>query len=224
MRRTGFPWSPAIVRRARLAAAGTVAAATFALRDGVAVNLAGGTHHAFSDHGSGYCVFNDLAVSARVVQQTESVHRVLIIDLDVHQGDGTAHIFQNDPSVVTFSMHCEKNFPRKKQRSDLDTALPEGTCDTTYLDELTSALGDLDRMPSFDLALYNAGVDPHRNDRLGRLDLSDEGLRERDQVVLAWCARKRIPTACVLGGGYDRPEALAPRHACLIEAVQSRPS
>jgi acetoin utilization deacetylase AcuC-like enzyme len=204
-RRIGFPWSPAMAERARRSVGGTIAAARVALSEGSAVNLAGGTHHAFRDHGSGYCVFNDIAVAARVVQRDAiacgaASPRITVIDCDVHQGDGTAAIFDGDPSVFTFSLHAEKNFPFKKQTSDLDIVLPDGTRDEEYLRVLAAGLDDALERQHPDLVFYLAGADPYEGDRLGRLKLTIQGLRKRDRLVVERC--EGIPIAACMGGGY----------------------
>ncbi len=214
----GFPWSERMVERSRRSVGATVAAVRSALQHGASVNLAGGTHHAKRGKGGGFCVFNDLAVAARVYQ-TDGVSRlykskqsqsgmgsrtcnVLVIDLDVHQGDGTAEILNNDDSVFTFSMHGEKNYPFQKETSDLDIELPDGTGDDEYLAQLETALGLIGErfMPS--LILYVAGLDVHQADRLGKLALSDEGILLRDQMVLKWARQRQLPVAAVMAGGY----------------------
>ena len=223
-RRLGLPLSPALALRARCAVAGTVLTARLALEHGLACNTAGGSHHAFAGFGSGFCVFNDVAVAAALLLAEGSVGRVLVVDLDVHQGDGTAAIFAGEPRVVTFSVHCRANFPARKQQSDLDLALDAGTGDADYLatvDGLLPAL--LDRVRP-DLVFYNAGVDPHVDDRLGRLALSDAGLAERERLVLAACRARGVPVACVVGGGYAEDlDRLARRHALLHEAILALP-
>ncbi len=216
IRRIGLPMDEKVVRRSLAAGGGTVLASRLALDHGIACNTAGGSHHAFSDHGSGYCVFNDVAVAARVLLDEGRVKRVLIVDLDVHQGDGTAEIFSGDPGAFTFSIHCTDNFPKAKQASDRDVALPAGTGDDEYLTVLESELSEL--LPAYapDLVLYNAGVDPHRNDRLGKLALSDEGIAAREHLVLSLCLGSGIPVACVVGGGYDMDaDVIARRHMIL---------
>jgi len=220
MRRIGFPWDARLVQRTRLALAGTVLAAELALQHGLACSTAGGTHHAYYDFGSGYCIFNDLAVAARSLVRRGLVRRVLIVDLDVHQGDGTASILHGDPSVFTFSMHCEANFPFRKQASDLDVGLPVGTEDDAYLAALAAHLPDLLAQVRPDLVLYDAGVDPHKDDLLGKLALTDAGLYRRDQYVLATCLRSAAPVACVIGGGYSQDiDALAWRHSLVHRAA-----
>jgi acetoin utilization deacetylase AcuC-like enzyme len=219
-RRIGLPWSPALVTRTCTALGGTILAARLALEHGLACNTAGGTHHAFPDYGSGFCIFNDLAIAARVMQKLNLAQRILIVDLDVHQGDGTAFIFQQDPSVFTFSMHCEVNFPSTKQQSDLDVPLAEGMEDEEYLQRLAQYLPDLLTQVKPDLVLYDAGVDPHVGDRLGKLALSDRGLYRRDLQVLTTCLAQGYPVAGVIGGGYaDDLQALVYRHSLLHRAA-----
>jgi acetoin utilization deacetylase AcuC-like enzyme len=220
-REIGFPWSEAMVRRARRSVGATIQAARAALLagDGVAVNLAGGTHHAYAHKGSGYCVFNDVAVAARLMQAEHHRHqrqrgagsaaglRVLVIDLDVHQGNGTAAIFRDDPSVFTLSLHGARNFPFRKEASDLDVELPDGCTDEPYLQALDEALAAafacLAAHPP-GLAFYLAGADPHEADRLGRLKLSSEGLAERDRRVFVALGAHHIPVAVSMAGGYGR--------------------
>jgi acetoin utilization deacetylase AcuC-like enzyme len=220
MRRIGLPWSPELVHRTQIALGGTILAARLALAEGMAGNAAGGTHHAFPDYGSGFCIFNDLATAARVLLAEGLVQRVLIVDLDVHQGDGTAAIFQNEPRVFTFSMHCGINFPGTKQRSDLDVALAEGLTDEDYLRTLDCYLPDLLNQFRPDLVLYDAGVDPHVADRLGKLALTDRGLFCRDMQVLSACVRSGYPVAYVIGGGYAEDlGALVDRHTLVFRAA-----
>ena len=220
MRRIGFPWDSRLVRRTCTALAGTLLAAELALEHGLACSTAGGTHHSYYDFGSGYCIFNDLAVAARAVLQKGRVQKVLIVDLDVHQGDGTASILQGDPAVFTFSMHCEANFPFRKQASDLDVGLPIGMEDDAYLQVLAQQLPDLLAEVRPDLVLYDAGVDPHKDDLLGKLALTDAGLHRRDHHVLSTCREARIPVACVIGGGYSQDiDALARRHSLMHRAA-----
>ena len=219
-RRIGLPWSPELVRRTCTAVGGTILTAKLALKYGIACNTAGGTHHAFPDFGSGFCIFNDLAIAARVLQKWGLVKQVLIVDLDVHQGDGTAFIFQNDPKVLTFSMHCEINFPSRKQTSDLDVPLPEGLDNDGYLQILANYLPDLLSQVKPDLVLYDAGVDTHVGDRLGKLALTDEGLYRRERQVLSTCRAGGYPVACVIGGGYSEDmEGLVYRHSLLHRAA-----
>jgi acetoin utilization deacetylase AcuC-like enzyme len=212
-REIGFPWSDAMVERSRRSVGATIAAARAALEEGVAANLAGGTHHARADRGSGYCVFNDIAVAARLMQAEwrrtrRDLLRVAVIDLDVHQGNGTATIFRDDPTVFTLSLHGAKNFPFRKEASDLDVELPDDCNDDAYLAALDRALGSLwDRhgqaLPG--LVFYLAGADPHESDRLGRLKLSTAGLAERDRRVFSACAARGIAVALAMGGGYGDP-------------------
>jgi acetoin utilization deacetylase AcuC-like enzyme len=208
-REIGFPWSPAMAERACRSVGATLDAAEAALTDGVAVNLAGGTHHAYADKGSGFCVFNDVAVATRRMQARYAEKgrslRVAVIDLDVHQGNGTAAIFQGDPSVFTLSMHGEKNFPFRKEASDLDVDLPDGCRDEAYLSALDDALSRLwehHQDEPAGLIFYLAGADPHEGDRLGRLKISTEGLRERDRRVLQAAGERRIPVVISMAGGY----------------------
>ncbi len=204
IRRIGFPWSPQMVERSRRSAGATIAACRAALADGAGVNLAGGTHHAFADAGAGYCVFNDSAVAARAMQAEGRIRRALIIDCDVHQGDGTAAILAGDDSVFTLSIHAEKNFPFRKQRSDLDVGLPDATEDDAYLDALEAGLARAIALAGADLAIYLAGADPYYDDRLGRLSLTKAGLAERDRVVFHYCRRAGLPLAISMAGGYAR--------------------
>ena len=202
LRRLGFPWSPLLPERSFRTVQGTLEACQDALAGGAGINLAGGTHHAFPDHGEGYCVFNDVAVAIRSLEREGRIHRAVVIDLDVHQGNGTARIFEDDPDVFTFSILGEKNYPFRKERSRLDVELPDRTTDREYLEILDR---DLDRVldaARADLAVYIAGADPYHGDRLGRLDLSIEGLAARDARVFDACRRRDLPVAMVLGGGY----------------------
>lgn len=219
-RRIGLPWSPGLVQRTCTAVGGTILTAKLALQNGIACNTAGGTHHAFPDYGSGFCIFNDLAIAARVLKRQGLVERILVLDLDVHQGDGTAWIFQDDPSVFTFSMHCAVNFPGRKQVSDLDIPLAEGLEDDGYLRQLTAHLPDLLSQVRPDLVLYDAGADIHKDDRLGKLAISNTGLFQRDWYVFDTCLRAGYPVACVIGGGYgDDMAALIYRHSLLHRAA-----
>lgn len=220
LRRIGLPWSPALVERTWIAVGGTILTARLALQHGLACNLAGGTHHAFPDYGSGFCIFNDCAIAARLLLQEGLVERILIVDLDVHQGDGTAWIFRDEPRVFTFSMHCEANFPARKQQSDCDVPLPEGMEDDAYLQQLAQYLPDLLSQIRPDLVIYNAGVDPHGGDRLGKLALTDTGLFRREMQVLETCVRQGYPVASVLGGGYCEDfDALVYRHSLCQRAA-----
>ena len=207
MREIGFPWSDAMAERARRSVGATIAACRAALREGVAANIAGGTHHSYSDKGSGFCVFNDAAVAARLLQAEAGRSRakplhVAVIDLDVHQGNGTAHIFRGDSTVFTLSIHGQKNFPFRKEASDLDIDLPDGCRDEEYLQALEQALAELERRFEPALVIYLAGADPHEGDRLGRLKLSWDGLETRDRRVFDWAFHRRIPLAFAMAGGY----------------------
>lgn len=198
----GFPWSSAMVERARRSVGGTIAAARAALDEGVAANLAGGTHHSFAHRGEGYCVFNDIAVAARVLLRDSRIRRALIVDLDVHQGNGTAAIFREEPAVFTFSVHGASNFPFRKETSDLDIALPDGVTDEEYLTMLAAHLPGLVERQRPDIVFYLAGADPYEGDRLGKLKLSIDGLLARDSLVFDACAAAGIPVAVSMGGGY----------------------
>ena len=221
-RRLGFPWSPELVMRSRAAVGGTCAAAARALAEGIGGNLAGGTHHAFPDHGEGYCVFNDIAVSIRMLQAEGGVRRALVVDLDVHQGNGTAAVFDEDPDVFTFSMHGERNFPFRKQRSSLDIGLPDGVGDDVYLDVLARHLPRVLEVARPDIVYYQAGVDPLAEDTLGRLSLTHTGLEARDTFVLEAARRSGIPVVVTLGGGYARPlEATVRAHIGTYRAART---
>ena len=204
-REIGFPWSEKMVERSRRSAGATVAACKTSLTEGVSVNLAGGTHHAYRDMGSGFCVFNDSAIAARALQKEMNPKlKVAIIDLDVHQGNGTASILQNDHSIFTLSIHGEKNFPFKKEVSNLDYGLPDGCDDQTYLQALTHCLDELDSRFKPDCLIFLAGADPHVDDRLGRLNISSEGMRLRDEAVLAYALDRNLPIALSMAGGYGK--------------------
>ena len=208
-RKLGFSWSAALLARSRASVFGTLLAARAALEDGVAGNLAGGTHHAFADRGTGFCVFNDIAVAARALQREGLIERALVVDLDAHQGDGTAAIFEDDPSVFTFSMHGAKNFPFHKQRSSLDVELPDGCQDSEYIARLERHLPRALDLARPDIVFFQAGVDPLDGDQLGRLRLSLDGLRRRDRIVATAARRTGAPLVLTLGGGYARPIALS---------------
>ena len=213
IRRIGFPWSPELVERSRRSVGGTLGAAAEALDAGGGVNLAGGTHHAFAGHGAGFCVFNDVAVAARAALAGGSVGRVVILDGDVHQGDGTAAIFADEPAVTTVSIHGRANFPFRKQASDHDLALDDGAGDEEYARAVDRALELVAPLEAFDLAFYLAGADPYRGDRLGRLAVSRCGLARRDRVILEALRRARVPVAVVMSGGYaPRVEAIVDIH------------
>ncbi len=219
-RRLGFPQSPALVRRSRASVGGTVAAARAALEDGLGVQLAGGTHHAFRDRGEGFCVYNDLVVAARALLAEGAVRRVLVIDLDVHQGNGTAALCAGDPRIATFSVHGDRNYPFVKERSDLDVPLPDGTDDAAYLSALDANLPSFARAARPDLVLYQGGVDVLAGDRFGRLALSLDGVVERDRRVATWCRDAGVPLVTTLGGGYHADvDATVAAHAAGLAAV-----
>jgi acetoin utilization deacetylase AcuC-like enzyme len=213
MRRIGFPWSEQLVKRTLASVGGTVAATHEALSAGWGGTLAGGTHHAFSGEGSGFCVFNDIAVAIRSLQRNDPTTRAAVIDLDVHQGDGTAHIFRDDDSVLTLSLHCKNNFPLRKQHSKIDVELESQTGDDVYLQNLAAVLPRVfDFRP--DVVFYQSGVDTLKSDTLGRLALTEGGLRERDRMVMTSVASRSIPLVVTLGGGYSDPiDLTAQAHA-----------
>jgi acetoin utilization deacetylase AcuC-like enzyme len=231
VRRIGFPWSEKMVERSRRASGGTLGACLAALDEGFAANLAGGTHHAFSDRGEGFCVFNDSAIAARAVQAAGLVERVVVIDTDVHQGNGTAAILRGDPTVFTFSVHGANNFPFHKEESDLDAPLPDGAGDTEFLATLESGLEAALEAAEPDLAVYLAGADPFEGDRLGRLSVTKSGLAERDRIVLQTCRERGIPVAVTMAGGYayevedtvDVHFQSIRRAADLLESTADRP-
>jgi len=203
IRKTGFPMSEELVQREITIMQGTVQAALFALQYGIAFNIAGGTHHAFTDRGEGFCLLNDIAIAANYLREKELVKQILVVDLDVHQGNGTAQIFRDDPKVFTFSMHGAKNYPMHKEQSDLDIALPDGTDDSSYLKKLREVLPRLLEKVAPDFAFFQSGVDVLASDKLGRLGLSIAGCRDRDRVVLELCQQHRVPVALSMGGGYS---------------------
>jgi acetoin utilization deacetylase AcuC-like enzyme len=204
IRRVGLPWSPQIVQRARYSVGATIAACRTALKEGIAVNLGGGTHHAYNDHGQGYCYLNDSVIAARAIQAGGLAETVVIIDCDVHQGNGTAAIVQNDPTIFTFSIHGKNNFPYHKETSDLDVELADGTDDAAYLAALEKGLqASLDACQA-KLAIFLAGADPYKNDRFGRLSLTKRGLASRDQIVLERLFQSGLPVAITLAGGYAK--------------------
>lgn len=204
-REIGFPWSAQMVERSRRSAGATVAAAKTALQEGIAANLAGGTHHAYRDTGSGFCVFNDSAIAARTLQKEINPSlKVALIDLDVHQGNGTAAILQNDDSIFTLSIHGENNFPFKKEQSDLDVGLADGCNDEIYLHSLSTALDQLDSRFKADCLIFLAGADPHEGDRLGRLNISKDGMRLRDEMVFQYALDRQLPIAFSMAGGYGK--------------------
>jgi len=209
LREIGFPWTPAMAVRSVRSAGASIAAARVAMKEGIAGNLAGGTHHASAQQGGGFCVFNDIAVTARVLQMEHfrafrQTLQVAVVDLDVHQGNGTASIFANDASVFTLSLHGEKNFPFRKVASDLDVGLPDGCTDAAYLDALDQALGTLTDRIQPESLIYLAGADAHEGDRLGRLKLTESGMQARDQRVLDWVRERGLPMIICMGGGYGR--------------------
>ncbi len=215
-RRMGLPWSERLVHRSRLAVQGTINAALMALEDGVAANLAGGTHHAGPGHGEGFCVLNDVAVATRLLQRRRWVRRVLIIDLDVHQGNGNAAFFADDADVFTFSMHGAKNYPFRKPPSSLDVGLPDGTGDDAYLDALQKHLNGVIEKARPDLVFYLGGIDVLEGDRYGRLALTRAGLHARDGYALETLCRHGLPTTLLLSGGYaETPERTADYHAVM---------
>ncbi|GAA5188966.1 histone deacetylase [Ferrimonas gelatinilytica] len=220
LRRIGFPWSEQLVQRTLRSCGGTLATATLAVEHGVACHLSGGYHHAHHDFGSGFCIFNDLVVTAATLQQ-QGLGRVLIFDCDVHQGDGSATLAADKPEIITVSLHCEKNFPARKPPSDVDIPLPRQMGDDAYLDSVTTVLPWVLSLYQPELVLYDAGVDIHQEDALGHLAVSTEGLYRRDRAVLAECRQRGIPVAAVIGGGYaDDPAALTPRHLQLFHAAE----
>ena len=206
-RRLGFPWSPQMVERARRSVGATIAAARSAIATGCSANLAGGTHHAFADRGEGYCVFNDVAVAVRVLQRDACARRIAIVDCDVHQGNGTASIFADDPTVFTFSVHGAKNYPFRKEASDLDVELDDGTGDEPYLAQLSHWLGVVLTTHHPEAVFYLAGADPYFGDRLGRLSLTIDGLRRRDETVLHTCRAAGMPVVITMSGGYAKDVA-----------------
>jgi acetoin utilization deacetylase AcuC-like enzyme len=224
IRRIGFPWSPQMVERCRRSAGATIAACRAALTgDGLAVNLAGGTHHACRDHGEGFCVFNDAAIAARAMQAEGLARRVVIIDCDVHQGNGTADILNGDASVFTFSIHGEKNFPFRKVAGTLDIGLPDGVTDSEYLETVEEGTRRALHMADADLAIYISGADPYTGDRLGKLAISKDGLQARDRLVLDLCAAAGLPVAIAMGGGYaDNVHDIVDIHFNTVRLAASR--
>lgn len=221
-KQVNLPWSPGLVRRTFLAPSGTVLAAQLALKHGIACHLAGGTHHAHFDYASGFCILNDLAIAANVLLGQEGIKRVLVFDVDVHQGDGTAALLANTPGAFTCSIHCERNFPFEKQVSHLDVALPDGMGDEDYLAIVHETLQQALALSKPDIVLYDAGVDVYEGDPLGKLNISEQGIRQRDRLVLGELKRRGIPAATVIGGGYDDNRAnLAKRHGIVAEEACS---
>ncbi|MFT7388165.1 MAG: acetoin utilization deacetylase AcuC-like enzyme [Candidatus Endobugula sp.] len=218
LRRMGLPWSKGLVRRTLISPNGTFLAAQLALKHGIACHLAGGTHHAHFDFASGFCIFNDLAITAKALLAQKKVAKLLIFDCDVHQGDGTASILGDDDRAYTCSIHCEKNFPAKKALSNYDVGLPPKTQDDDYLLCVSDTLEKLIRQEQPELIIYDAGVDVYTGDPLGLLDISLEGIRQREKLVLTLCKKHDIPVVTVIGGGYDDDRyALAQRHAMVVE-------
>lgn len=221
-RRVGFEMTPAIAARSCAAVGGTLLAARRALEVGRAVNLAGGSHHADRQGGRGFCVFNDVGVAANVLLGEGAIKRAAVVDLDVHQGDGTALIFADEPRVFTASLHCEDNWPREKPPSDLDIGLSKGAGDAEYLPHVDRLLARVFAAERPDIVFYNAGVDPHVEDRLGLLSLSDDGLQARDAKVVAACRSRDVPVVGVLGGGYSKDAAsIARRHGFMVAAFEA---
>jgi len=219
-RRVGLPWSQGLIDRTQTAPNGTLLTARIALHKGLACHLAGGTHHAHYDFGSGFCMVNDLAYTAKTLVDEGTANKILIFDLDVHQGDGTASILANDDRVFTCSIHCEKNFPFRKFNSDLDIGLDVGLQDDAYISVVLDTLSQLVDELKPDLVLYDAGVDVWQEDVLGRLDISWQGIKRRDTQVIEYCLKRNIPVATVIGGGYDKDhQRLAERHAIVVESA-----
>jgi acetoin utilization deacetylase AcuC-like enzyme len=222
IRRLGLPWSLQLVERARRSVGGTLAAARSASLEGAAINLGGGTHHASVHHGAGFCVFNDVGAAARMAQAEGMADRVLILDCDVHQGDGTAAIFAEDPTIFTFSIHGQRNYPIRKIPGDLDLSLPDDCGDDTYLEALEGGMDEAFARFDPDLVLYLAGADPYHGDQFGRLSLTKGGLSQRDRLVLAGCQRRHLPTVIVMGGGYARRiEDIVDIHVATVVAAIS---
>ena len=216
-----LPWSEGLVRRTFLAPSGTLLTAQLALEKGVACHLAGGTHHAHFDYASGFCILNDLAIAANALLQQKHINRVLIFDCDVHQGDGTAALLSREPPAFTCSIHCERNFPFQKQTSDLDVNLPADMTDDDYLAVVDETLRQVVASVAPDIVLYDAGVDVFEGDPLGRFNISEQGIRQRDRLVLGELKRRGIPVATVIGGGYDDDRMkLARRHAIVVEEAE----
>jgi acetoin utilization deacetylase AcuC-like enzyme len=222
VRRVGLPWSPEMVRRARYSAGATIAACRAALEERIAVNLGGGTHHAFSDHGQGYCWLNDSVIAARTIQSEGLAGNILIIDCDVHQGNGTAVIVKNDPTIFTFSIHGKNNFPYHKETSDLDIELADGTEDAEYLNALENGLAASMQNFKADLVIYLAGADPYKDDRFGRLALTKAGLAQRDRFLFRHCHKVGLPVAVTMAGGYARnmPDAVDIHFQTILSALE----
>jgi len=222
IRRMGLPWTKGLAIRSRLAVQGTINAGIMALQDGIAGNLAGGTHHAMPDHGEGFCVYNDVAIAIKILKQAKWVQKVLVIDCDVHQGNGTAEIFKDDDDVFTFSIHGEKNYPFIKPPSTLDVGLPDGTTDKPYLMTLESAIDTIFSRFKPDLVFYLAGIDPLETDHFGRLSLTLKGLRDREHLVIESITRKEIPMVLLLSGGYAPTlQETVEAHAIMFQAAKN---
>lgn len=222
VRRLGFPWSESLVRRSRASVQGTLTAARIAIREAIGVNLAGGTHHAFPDRGEGYCILNDVAIAIRVLQYDGWMQRMAVVDCDVHQGNGTAAIFADEPDVFTFSIHGANNYPLHKVPGSMDIELPDGTGDHDYLSALEPAVSRILDEFRPGLVFYVAGADPHADDRFGRLQLTHDGLRGRDELVLRACCDAAVPVAITLGGGYGRDiESTVQAHCNTIRVARS---
>lgn len=220
IRRIGFPWSEHLKERTLYSVNGTYKTTELALQKGIAIHLSGGYHHAHYAYGSGYCIFNDLYFAAHQLLHNKQVHNILIFDCDVHQGDGTAALASHAPEIITASIHCDNNFPSRKQNSDYDFALPAHANDQHYLETVEQALTLLIRLHQPDIIIYDAGVDIHQDDRLGHLNITDQGLFKREQLVLSIAQNSGIPIAAVIGGGYDRNEtSLSQRHSQLFKAA-----
>ncbi len=220
IRRMGLPWSDGLVKRTLISPNGTFLTAQLALKYGIACHLAGGTHHAHYDFASGFCILNDLAITAKALLTQNKAKKVLIFDCDVHQGDGTATILANEPKAFTCSIHCEKNFPARKAKSDLDIELPKNMEDEAYLEVVGDTLESIIATEKPDFILYDAGVDIYEHDPLGLLNISEKGIQEREHIVLSLCRQHNIPVTTVIGGGYDdNRQALAERHAKVLEAA-----
>jgi acetoin utilization deacetylase AcuC-like enzyme len=220
IRRMGLPWSEGLVKRTLISPNGTFLTAQLALKYGIACHLAGGTHHAHYDFASGFCILNDLAITAKALLAQQKVKKVLIFDCDVHQGDGTARILENENNAFTCSIHCEKNFPARKAQSNLDVELPVDISEGNYLDIVSDTLENIINTEEPDFILYDAGVDIYEGDPLGLIGITESGITEREKRVLAICKDKNIPVATVIGGGYDDDrQALALRHMKVIEAA-----
>ena len=221
MRKVGFPWSPELVLRERRIAQGTIEGCLFALEHGVAMNIAGGTHHAYSDRGEAFCMLNDQAIGAHFLLAAGLASRILILDLDVHQGNGTAEIFAGVPEVYTFSMHGRANYPFRKEHSDLDVPLEPGTTDADYLSILGKHLYDLEKTVNPDFVFYLSGVDILATDKLGTLAVSSEGCRKRDEMVFQWCRAHNLPVQCSMGGGYSpQLRTIVEAHAATFRMAQ----